>query len=143
MLHYKDRSTLIEKSVYSNSYFWCNKTVSSYPCLLKQDESNQQVHPKIILYILLAHFLISSAFVPICCSLSESITDKMSDIHPKNTFAVNKDAAMKLQVLVKQLSNHRERLHESKIRNWQLKELISGAAKNKSYTTNCHALAVK
>ena len=50
---------------------------------------------------------------------------------------------MKLQVLVKQLSNCRETPHESK-NNWQLKELIYGAAKNKSYhTTNCHTLAVK
>ena len=56
---------------------------------VKQDESNQRVHPKII-YILIAHFQISSAFLPICCSLSEPITDKMSDIHPKNTFAVKK-----------------------------------------------------
>ena len=67
----------------------------------------------------------------------------VTSIHPKNTFAVKKGASMKLQVLVKQLSNCRERPHESK-NNWQLKELISGAAKNKSYhTTNCHALAVK
>ena len=50
---------------------------------------------------------------------------------------------MKLQVLVKQLSNCRERPHESE-NNRQLKELISGADKNKScLTTNRHALAVK
>ena len=54
-----------------------------------------------------------------------------------------KGTSMKLQVLVKQLSNFRERPYKSK-NNWQLKELISEAAKNKSYhTTNCHALAVK
>ena len=100
---------------------------------VKQDESIQQLYPKIILYNLIAHFQICFPFYKFV-SLSEPITNKMSDIHSQNTFTV-KSASMKLQVLVKQLSNSIVRSHESKNNYWQLKELISGVAKNQSYHT--------
>ena len=101
MSQYKDRSSLIEKSVYSIHTSHVIKqavVMHAFYNTVKQNEGNQWVHPKIILYILISHFQISSHFYQF--SLSEPITDKMSDIHPKNTFAVKNDASMKLQVLV-------------------------------------------
>ena len=59
----------------------------------------------------------------------------MSDIHPKNTFAVQKGTSKKQQVPVIQGKNSsvlEKDLMKVKITDNLLKELISGAAKNQS-----------